>query len=104
MSKYTVALEADLKSVFGTTTITTVDGDSALTTITTDNYKAWATAYAAVHRNETGNSTNANGDGDTVRLIPLSLPWLMAMLVIISTLIMAATAFFIYRPRQVYVS
>ncbi|KAM0163119.1 hypothetical protein ACHAQE_003400 [Botrytis cinerea] len=104
MSKYTVVLEADLKSVFGTTTITTVDGDSALTTITTDNYKAWATAYAAAHRNETGNSTNANGDGDTVRLIPLSLPWLMAMLVIISTLIMATTAFFIYRPRQVYVS
>ncbi|CCD43320.1 hypothetical protein BofuT4_P067280.1 [Botrytis cinerea T4] len=79
MSKYTVALEAE-------------------------SQEPWATAYAAAHRNETGNSTNANGDGDTVRLIPLSLPWLMAMLVIISTLIMAATAFFIYRPRQVYVS
>ncbi|TEY78824.1 hypothetical protein BOTCAL_0045g00420 [Botryotinia calthae] len=104
MSKYTVALEVDLKSVFGTTTITTVDGDSALTTITTDNYKAWATAYAAAHRNETGNSTNANGDEDTVRLIPLSLPWLMAMLVVISTLIMAAAAFFIYRPRQMVIS
>ncbi|KAF7929884.1 uncharacterized protein EAE97_009481 [Botrytis byssoidea] len=62
MHKYTVALESNLQSVFGTTTITTVDGDSALTTITTDNYKAWATAYAAAHGNGTDNSTIADAD------------------------------------------
>ncbi|KAF5876684.1 uncharacterized protein Bfra_003090 [Botrytis fragariae] len=99
MSKYTVVLEADLESVFGTTTIATVDGDSALTTITTDNYKAWATAYAAAHGNGTGNSTIANGDQDSVHLIPMSLPWLMAMLVIMSSVIVGAAAYFIYRPR-----
>ncbi|TGO45775.1 hypothetical protein BCON_0366g00030 [Botryotinia convoluta] len=104
MSKYAVALEADLKSVFGTTTITTVDGDSALTTITTDNYKAWATAYAAAHGNGTGNSTIADGDQDPVHLIPMSLPWLMAMLVVMSSVIVGAAAFFIYRPRQREVS
>ncbi|THV46504.1 hypothetical protein BGAL_0381g00110 [Botrytis galanthina] len=100
ISKYTVALEADLKSVFGTTTITTVDGDSALTTITTDNYQAWATAYAAAHGNGTGNSTIADADQDPVHLIPMSLPWLMGMLVIMSSVIVGAAAFFIYRPRQ----
>ncbi|KAF7860624.1 uncharacterized protein EAF02_010858 [Botrytis sinoallii] len=100
MSKYTVALEADLKSIFGTTTITTVDGDSALTTITTDNYKAWATAYAAAHGNGTGNSTIADADQDAVHLVPMPLPWLMAMLVIMSSVIVGAAAFFIYRPRH----
>ncbi|TGO31855.1 hypothetical protein BHYA_0395g00010 [Botrytis hyacinthi] len=103
MSKYTVALEADLKSVFGTTTITTVDGDSALTTITTDNYKAWVTAYAAAHGNGTGNSTIADADQDPVHLIPMSLPWLMGILVIMSSVIVGAAAFFIHRsrPREV---
>ncbi|TGO68583.1 hypothetical protein BELL_0822g00010 [Botrytis elliptica] len=104
MSKYTVALEVDLKSVFGTTTITTVDGDSALTTITTDNYKAWATAYAAAHGNGTGNSTIADADQDAVHLVPMPLPWLMAMLVIMSSVIVGAAAFFIYRPRHREVS
>lgn len=100
ISKYTVALEADLKSVFGTTTITTVNGDSALTTITTDNYQAWATAYAAAHGNGTGNSTIADADQDPAHLIPMSLPWLMGMLVIMSSVIVGAAAFIIYKPRQ----
>ncbi|TGO86381.1 hypothetical protein BPOR_0308g00010 [Botrytis porri] len=100
MSKYTMALEANLQSVFGTTTITTVDGDSALTTITTDNYKAWATAYAAANGNGTGNSTSANGNKYPVQLIPMSVPWLMAMLVVMSSVFVGAVAFCIYRPRQ----
>ncbi|KAF7882953.1 hypothetical protein EAF00_011442 [Botryotinia globosa] len=104
MSKYTVALEANLQSVFGTTTITTVGGDSALTTMTTDNYKAWATAYAAAHGNGTGDSTIADADQDPVHLIPMSLPWLMGILVIMSSVIVGAAAFFIYRPRQREVS
>ncbi|TGO64960.1 hypothetical protein BOTNAR_0082g00020 [Botryotinia narcissicola] len=104
MHKYTVALESNLQSAFGTTTITTVDGDSALTTITTDNYKAWATAYAAAHGNGTDNSTIADADQDPVHLIPMSLPWLMGILVIMSSVIVGAAAFFTYRPRQREVS
>ncbi|KAF7943441.1 hypothetical protein EAE96_011367 [Botrytis aclada] len=104
ISQYTIALDADLQSVFGTTTITNVDADRALTTITTDKYKARATAYAAAQGNGTGNSTIANADQNPVRIIPMSLPWLMAMLVVMSSVIVGAAAPFIYRPRQREVS
>ncbi|KAJ8063628.1 hypothetical protein OCU04_007496 [Sclerotinia nivalis] len=95
MSEYTIAVEASLRSVYGTITITTVDGDSVLTTVTTDNYNAVSSAsIATMHGNMetgTGNATSENGgdndDREPTQMSPLTIAWMVAMLVVICVLV-----------------
>lgn len=99
MSAYTVAFEASKQSVYGTITITTVDSDSALTTVTTDNYNAWAasqTHYIVPNENTTGNST----DGNNVNEEPvtgLSLGWTIGMMIVLCAIATCFGYWFIHR-------
>ncbi|KAF7876410.1 hypothetical protein EAF04_001502 [Stromatinia cepivora] len=92
---YSALSEASLRSVYGTITITSVDGDSVLTTVTTDNYNAVNSASIATkHGNMgtgTGNATSENGGGDDdhepAQMSPLTIAWMVAMLVMICVLV-----------------
>lgn len=101
MSSYSSALNEQLETEYGTITITTVDSDSALATLTTYDYIAaasfsgnsppdgWLASVAA-------NSTS--GGGESIVITPL---WLASWFISLSILVLVlAVCMFIFERRR----
>ncbi|KAI9643695.1 hypothetical protein NHQ30_008318 [Ciborinia camelliae] len=84
--------EASMMSLYGTITITSVDGDSVLTTITTDNYIAYRSsidaAAASVNGTGTGDSTSGDGEDAPVVSSGTSTAWTVSVLFLLWVLVM----------------